>query len=333
MADLSIKYKDIEIASLSASGTKTLTTKGQYCEDDITVTYTKPEAETFTTEEKTVTPTESVQEVTPTDADALSKVTVNAIDSNYVGSGITRNPTLTVNGATVSVPSGYYTGNVSKTVASGTAGTPSANKGTVSNHSVTITPTVTNTTGYITGGTKTGTVVTVSASELVSGSETKVENGTYDVTNLAEVVVDVPVLDTSDANATSLDIVNGKSAYVNGEKVNGALPIANGNMGLGIVSNAWVRDAELSMGKNEIILTAYVKDRAYLDENRNFYMGLSPSLFGEVQPSSVLAGETFTSSAGLKQEGTLVVNKYYVVNSKPSSASGYNNGDLVLVKG
>ena len=76
-------------------------------------------------------------------------------------------------------------------VAAGTAGTPTASKGTVSNHSVTVTPSVTNSTGWITGSTKTGTGVTVSASELVSGSETKTANGTYDVTNLASVVVNV----------------------------------------------------------------------------------------------------------------------------------------------
>ena len=74
---------------------------------------------------------------------------------------------------------------------SGTAGTPTATKGTVSNHSVSVTPSVTNTTGYITGSTISGTAVTVSASELVSGSETKTTNGTYDVTNLAELVVNV----------------------------------------------------------------------------------------------------------------------------------------------
>jgi len=54
-----------------------------------------------------------------------------------------------------------------------------------------VTPSVTNTTGFITGSTKTGTAVTVSASELVSGSETKTSNGTYDVTNLEEIVVNV----------------------------------------------------------------------------------------------------------------------------------------------
>lgn len=74
---------------------------------------------------------------------------------------------------------------------SGTAGTPTATKGTVSNHSVSITPSVTNSTGYINGGTKTGTAVTVSASELVSGSQTISSNNTYDVTDLAEVVVNV----------------------------------------------------------------------------------------------------------------------------------------------
>ena len=76
-------------------------------------------------------------------------------------------------------------------IPSGTAGTPVATKGTVSNHSISVTPSVTNTAGLITGGTKTGTAVTVSASELVSGSETKTANGTYDVTNLASLVVNV----------------------------------------------------------------------------------------------------------------------------------------------
>lgn len=98
---------------------------------------------------------------------------------------------LTVSGATVTVPAGLYSTQATKSVANGSAGTPTASKGTVSNHSITVTPSVTNTTGYITGSTKTGTGITVSASELVSGSETKTENGTYDVTNLASLVVNV----------------------------------------------------------------------------------------------------------------------------------------------
>lgn len=94
---------------------------------------------------------------------------------------------------------------------SGTAGTPTATKGTVSNHSISVTPSVTNTTGYITGSTKTGTAVTVSASELVSGSDTVTSNDTYDVTNLAELVVNVSgggsVTVTDEANATGTTCV------------------------------------------------------------------------------------------------------------------------------
>ena len=77
------------------------------------------------------------------------------------------------------------------TIPSGTAGTPTATKGAVSNHSVTVTPSVTNSGGWISSGTKTGTAVSVSASELVSGSQTITQNGTVDVTNFAEVVVDI----------------------------------------------------------------------------------------------------------------------------------------------
>ena len=121
-------------------------------------------------------------------------VKVGAISSTYVGSGISRKSSsdLTASGATVTAPAGYYASDATKSVASGSAGTPTATKGTVSNNSVSVTPSVTNTTGYITGSTKTGTAVTVSASELVSGNKAINQNGTgIDVTNYATVSVDV----------------------------------------------------------------------------------------------------------------------------------------------
>lgn len=42
MSDITINYKGSAIATMDASGTKTLLTEGQYCEDDIEVVYVQP---------------------------------------------------------------------------------------------------------------------------------------------------------------------------------------------------------------------------------------------------------------------------------------------------
>ena len=136
-------------------------------------------------------------------------VTVNAIPSNYVGSGITQRSSLdlTASGATVTAPSGYYASSATKTVSSGTEGTPTATKGAVSNHSISVTPSVTNTGGYISGSTKTGTAVTVTASELASGNKSISDNGSnIDVVGYATVSVSVPTV-TITQSGSNLSIV------------------------------------------------------------------------------------------------------------------------------
>ena len=119
-------------------------------------------------------------------------------EPNLQSKTATYTPTESQQTATITADSGYdglsSVGITVNAMPTGTAGTPTATKGTVSNHSVTVTPSVTNTSGYITGSTKTGTAVTVTASELTSGSETKTANGSYDVTNLKTLVVAVPIV-------------------------------------------------------------------------------------------------------------------------------------------
>ena len=125
------------------------------------------------------------------------------IDGSYTAPTPKTASDVTVSGATVTIPAGAYSSQVQKSVASGTAGTPTATKGTVSNHSISVTPSVTNTTGYISGGTKTGTTVSVSASELVSGTYTVSSTGTTDVSNYANISVAAQTLPSSVTTSSS----------------------------------------------------------------------------------------------------------------------------------
>ena len=156
-------------------------------------------------------PSEMTQTIEIADKKALENITIDAISSNYVGSDISRRNSndITIDDVTVDVPSGYYGLDVSKIIPAGTEGIPTATKGEVSNNSITITPSVTNSAGYIIGETKVGESVTVTASELVSGTQTLTDNNTYDVTNLKSVVVDVPspvfIVEPSEENPNILN--------------------------------------------------------------------------------------------------------------------------------
>ena len=89
-----------------------------------------------------ITPTETSQFIEPDSGyDGLSSVEVLGIPSNYVGSGVTaRNSnSMTVNGAAVTAPAGYYTSDATKSVTAmtlPTAATSSATSGYTSKATV-----------------------------------------------------------------------------------------------------------------------------------------------------------------------------------------------------
>ncbi len=105
----------------------------------------------------TITPTEAVQTAVASGKFTMGDIKVAAISSTYVGTGVTTRSSanLTVNGATVTAPAGYYSAAAAATVATATQASPTV---AISNTTGKITATLVENTGYITGGTTTGTL-------------------------------------------------------------------------------------------------------------------------------------------------------------------------------
>ena len=346
--------------SIIENGTYNVT---QYASATVAV----PTGSTINNQNKTVTPTESSQTITADSGyTGLGEVTVGAISSTYVGSGITTDPTPTASGATVTIPIGYYSTQITKSVttmtlptstaasatsgytkkatvsrstsaqyiniapgynsaggyyeisavANGTAGTPTATKGTVSNNSISITPSVTNTTGYITGSTKTGTAVTVSASELVSGNKAISANGTnIDVTNYATVSVSVPTGST----------ISNQDKTVNPSTSQQQITADEGYTGLGTVTVNAMPSLTLPTSTVAAATSGYTKKATVSRSTSTQYINISTgynAAGGYYEISAVANGTEGTPTA---TKGT-VSNHSISVTPSVTNTAGYISG-------
>ena len=199
---------------------------------------------------KTVTPSEEVQTINPdTDYDGLSQVTVKAINSTYVGSGITKIEATE-----------YIPGTSDQTIASG--------------QYLNGAQTIKGDANLVAGNIKSGvSIFGISGSYAGSGGSS---GG----------------LDTSDATATAGDIVSGKTAYVNAEKITGTLSTLHTAPGT----------PEYSTSPDQIKISTSLTER-YIVEN-TVSLTAKASDFGDAVPSDVVSGKTFTSASGLKLTGT-----------------------------
>lgn len=112
-------------------------------------------------------------------------------------------------------------------------------------------------------------------------------------------------IDTSDADAVPSDIVLGKTAYVDGEKITGALAPAESGDTLGSGSGSTTGTPQItSSGSNITISTTVSKDILYRSGSQ-VAIAVPASDFGNATTSDVLSSKTFTSSAGVKQTGTI----------------------------
>ena len=311
---VNIKYKNNSIAELSDTGAKTLKTAGKYCEGDIiienikdgitpsgnkaitatTSTQTGIDVTNYATVSVAPTPSETKSvttngDVTPSSGKLLSKVSVN------VPTGTARDSSdLTVSGATVNVPAGLYSSAASKSVASGTAGTPTASKSAVSNHSVTVTPSVTNIEGYIAGGTKTGTGVKVSASELVSGNK---------------------AITPSETAQSGIDVTNFKTASV------GA--ISSTYVGSGVTKKAAATVAPSTSEQTVCASGVYTTGEQKVS-------AITPSIVGNLDASSFAASivAAIEGKGVTVPDGTLLDGMAALIESIEAGASAFTTGNF-----
>lgn len=214
----------------------------------------------------------------------------------------------------------YYT--ISATP-NGTAGTPTATKGTVSNHSVSVTPSVTNTTGYITGSTKTGTAVTISASELVSGTYNITSSGTKDVTNYASASVPAgSVTAPSSISGTAASVSTGTNTLTLTKTVSVTPNVTTA----GYISSGTAGNSSVSLTAN--ITTKAAATITPTTTNQTIAAGTYLTGAQTIAGDTDLVGSNILSTANIfGVQGTVVVYNYYTGSSTPSSSLG-ENGDL-----
>ena len=295
---------------------------------------------------KTVTPSETQQTVTADNTyDALSSVTVKGITASYVGSGVIRRSStdLTVSGATVTAPAGYYASAATKSVASTTRATPTISV----NSSGLITATVTQSAGYVTAGTtsttsqlstQAGKTVTPSQSAQTAVASGKYTTGTITVAAIpSEYIVPEGSISIT-ANGTDIDVsqyatadvavptgggVNNQNKTVTPSETKQTITPDSGYTGLGTVTVNAIPTTYVGSGITQRSSTDLTMSGATVTAPAGYYASAaSKSVTTMTLPTTTAAAATsgYTSKATVSRSTS---DQYINIPPGYNSAGGY----------
>lgn len=272
----------------------------------------------YTLQTKSITPTKSQQSVAPDSGYyGLSAVTVKAIPDNY-------NDTSAVTAGAADVLANKIIVNAAGETVSGTM----ANNGAVSKTLDTSTTSYTVPAGYHSGSgtvkisTETKTATPTKAAQTISPTSGKV---------LSKVTVNaIPAnyIDTTDATATAADLLGGKTAYVNGELVEGAMA-DNGAVSqtLNTTTKSYTVPAGYHNGSGTVSITTETKSATPTKSAQT----ITPST-GKVLSSVSVAAipAAYQDVTGVTATAADVLDGKYIVTSTGSKVEGTmaNNGSV-----
>ena len=174
-------------------------------------------------------------------------------------------------------------------------------------------------------------------------NKTRLQTNNINLNEILSTINDLPEvttggIDTSDATATTLDILSGKTAYVDGKKITGVIPIVAGKTitpssfgNLAINGGEYASGSILISGDSDLI-GSNIKKGVSIFGVLGSYEGEGGIDTSDATATSadIATGKTAYVN-GEKVTGSMVIQSYYVSNVAPSSTLG-NDGDLCLVR-
>lgn len=291
-----------DVTDTTASAADVANNKYFYTATGVRVKGTNAGSTAPTFQSKTVTPSESQTIVTPdANYDGLNQVTVNAITASYVGTGVTRKSStdLTVSGATIVAPAGYYAEAASKTVASMTLPTTTA-----STSSGTIKATVSRSTSdqYINIPTGyNGATASYKISAVVNGTATP----------------------TASLSGSSATLTTGINTLTLQKTISNTPNISAGYISSGTAGNTTITLTATVTTKAAATITPTTSNQTIA---AGTYLTGAQTIAGD---ADLVASNIVNGVQIFGVTGNVVLQNYYTGSSAPSSSLG-SNGDLYL---
>ena len=212
------------------------------------------------------------------------------------------------------VASGVYTtGTVKVAAIPSTYVKPTATKA-----ATTYTPTTSNQT--IAAGTY------CSGAQTIAGDADLVSANIKSGANIFGVAGSASVVDTSDATAKVSDMVDGVTAYVNGEKVTGNVPeVASSN-----VLSTTYSYVDNFIDSTVMNVRGIVPSDTLCRSSSVVNVPVPASVFGDATAADVVSGKTFTSSAGLMVTGTAETASIEVEELSLVNGGFYGDQNIVI---